>query len=241
MFIILGEKTIAQVISKYLKEHQIEYEYTKNWIEKEYLHQPAAVLDVSHPSSNTQHMAVSRWCEQLNVPYLKLERPETKVPDSSLIFPTYTWEETLSRLKDRIELLSRDKNRTVTVFVTTGSYQLEELVHSSFAQSARFVVRILPEGRLVQKCQDLGISPKDIIAMQGPFSKEINKALFKFYGADILLTRDSGLVGGTDTKISAAMQLGLEIVLIKKFQVKNAVTVATVEELVSWIERLTKN
>lgn len=239
MFILLGEKIVAQSVSKYLKEHRIKYEYTRNWVEKDYFHKPAAVLDVSHPSNNTQNAAISRWCEQQNIPYLKLERPETKIPDSPLIFPTYTWEETLARLQDRVDQMSQDKNRPVTVFVTTGSHQLEELVHSSFAPSVRFVVRILPEGRLVQKCKDLGIPSKDIIAMQGPFSREINKALFKFYGADILLTRDSGLVGGTDTKISAAMQLGLEIVLIKKSQTGNALTVATVEELISWVERLT--
>ena len=52
--------------------------------------------------------------------------------------------------------------------------------------------------------------------MQGPFSKEINKALFKFYGADILLTRDSGLDGGTDTKILCGLRTWVEKLYLSK-------------------------
>ena len=72
--------------------------------------------------------------------------------------------------------------------------------------------------------------------MQGPFSKEINRVLFKFYGADILLTRDSGLAGGTDTKISAAWELGLEIVLVKKAKANFDFTVDTINELLDWVD-----
>ena len=126
--------------------------------------------------------------------------------------------------------------RIVTVFVTTGSYQLESVVQSTFDRYSRLVVWVLPEGRLVQKCKDIGILPRDIVAMQGQFSKDINKALFKFYGADILLTRDSGSAGGTDTKISAALELGIETVLVKRTKTNAGLTVNNVKELLNWVE-----
>lgn len=50
------------------------------------------------------------------------------------------------------------------------------------------------------------------------------------------MTRDSGLAGGTDTKISAALELGLEIVLVKKTKASTGFTVDTVNELLNWVD-----
>jgi len=144
--------------------------------------------------------------------------------------------EALLQLEQRVDALYQERGRTVTVFVTTGSHQLESIEQSSFARYARLVVRVLPEGRLVRKCQDMGLSPRDIVAMQGQFSKENNKSLFKFYGADIQLTRDSGSAGGTDTKISAALELGVEIVLVKRTKTYAGLTVNNVQELLEWVD-----
>ena len=237
MIILLGETAAAREVSEGLSNRGREFARCQTWTEKTCLPNPSAIIDASHPSSSTKFAPVSRWCEQRGVPYLRLERPETKIPASSSIFQAHNWEEALLRLQQRVEILAQEKGRPVTVFVTTGSHQLENVVCSSWSRSARLVVRVLPEGRLVQKCQDLGIHPKNIVAMQGPFSKEINKALLKFYGADILLTRDSGLAGGTDTKISAALELGLEIVLIKKSKTGYGFTFHSVHELLAWVDK----
>ena len=52
--------------------------------------------------------------------------------------------------------------------------------------------------------------------MQGPFSLELNRELYKKYMAEVIVTKDSGRVGGTDTKAAAAMELGLPLVLIER-------------------------
>lgn len=236
MIVLLGDTAEARDIAAGLRIRGLKFERLQIWTEKACRQTPSVILDVSHPSSNGKSAAVSQWCEQRSIFYLRLERPETKIPDSSLIFPVYNWEEALFQLKQRVDILYREKERRVTIFVTTGSHQLENLVLSSFARSARLVVRVLPQGRLVQKCEDLGIHPRDIVAMQGPFSKEMNRVLFKFYGADILLTRDSGLAGGTDTKISAALELGLEIILIKKSKTSTGLIVNNINELLAWVD-----
>ncbi|MDA8227539.1 MAG: precorrin-6A/cobalt-precorrin-6A reductase [Desulfitobacterium hafniense] len=238
MIILLGETAAAREIGERLKNRGIQFNRIETWTEKACLQTPSVILDASHPSNSVKFTSLSQWCEQRGIPYLRLERPETKIPASPLIFPVYNWEEALLQLEQRVDRLYQEKGRPVTIFVTTGSHQLESIVRSSFAHSSRFVVRVLPDGRLVQKCRDMGIHPRDILAMQGPFSKEINKALFKFYGADILLTRDSGRAGGTDTKISAALELRLEIVLVKKNKASTDSTVNNVNELLDWVEKM---
>jgi len=236
MIILLGETVAAREISKCLDTRGLEFIRVQTWTERTGTKAPSLILDASHPSSSVKLAPLRQWCEQQGIPYLRLERPETVIPDSLLIYPVCTWEEVLLKLEQRVGAVHKDKGRLVTIFVTTGSHQLESIVQADFARYARLVVRVLPEGRLVQKCQDIGILPKDIVAMQGQFSKEINKALFKFYGADILLTRDSGSAGGTDTKISAALELGIEIVLLKRTKTNDCLMVNNVKELLDWVE-----
>ncbi len=237
MIILLGGTTEAREIGKRLNNRGIDFKQIQEWTGNECLQMASVILDASHPSRSVKVVPLIQWCKHQDIPYLRLERPETKIPASSLITPVHNWEEALLYLKQRVDILSKNKGRKVTIFVTTGSHQLESIVQSSIARSARLVVRVLPEGRLVQKCQDIGIHPKDIVAIQGPFSKEINKGLFKFYRADILLTRDSGLAGGTDTKLSAALELGVEIVLIKKLQASIGLTVNSINELLNWLDK----
>ncbi|AET70003.1 precorrin-6x reductase [Desulfosporosinus orientis DSM 765] len=236
MIILLGETAAAREISACLRSRKLELVRMQTWSERTCLHSPNLIIDASPPSSSLKFAPLRNWCEQRNIPYLRLERPETIIPDNPLIYPVVNWEDALLQLEQRVCTLSQEKGRLITIFVTTGSHQLETIVQSSFARLARLVIRVLPEGRLVQKCQDMGISPRDIVAMQGQFSKEVNRVLFKFYGADILFTRDSGLAGGTDTKISAALELGLEIVLIKRNTICQGLTVNSVKELLDWVD-----
>ncbi|MCB8815554.1 precorrin-6A/cobalt-precorrin-6A reductase [Desulfosporosinus shakirovi] len=236
MILLLGETAAAREISECLNSRRLELIRTQTWSEKMCLHSPTLIIDASPPSSSVKFAPLRQWCEPRGIPYLRLERPETIIPVSSLIYPVDNWEEALLQLERRVGALHQEKGRPVTIFVTTGSHQLESIVRSPFARFARIVVRVLPEGRLVQKCQDMGIPPRNIVAMQGQFSRDVNRVFFKFYGADILLTRDSGFAGGTDTKISAALELGLEIVFIKRNNLNLGLTVNSIHELLDWVD-----
>ncbi|HWQ43465.1 MAG TPA: precorrin-6A/cobalt-precorrin-6A reductase [Desulfosporosinus sp.] len=236
MIMLLGETLAAREISKCLSIRGLEFMRLQTWTAKACMKAPSLILDASPPSSSVKLAPLRQWCELQSIPYLRLERPETVIPDSELIYPVCTWDEALLQLEQRVGAKYAAKGQAVTVFVTTGSHQLESIVQATFARNARLVVRVLPEGRLVQKCQDLGILPRDIVAMQGQFSKDINKSLFKFYGADVLLTRESGSAGGTDTKISAAVELGIDTVLVKRTKISTGLIVNNVQELLDWVD-----
>jgi precorrin-6A/cobalt-precorrin-6A reductase len=56
--------------------------------------------------------------------------------------------------------------------------------------------------------------------MQGPFSKELNKELFIKYNADVVVTKNSGTLGGADTKFAAVKELNLPMVIIDRPKVE---------------------
>ena len=57
---------------------------------------------------------------------------------------------------------------------------------------------------------------KQICAMQGPFSTEMNIAMLKQTDAAFLVTKDTGTTGGYPEKEQAAQQLGVRMVVIRR-------------------------
>ena len=76
--------------------------------------------------------------------------------------------------------------------------------------------RVLPSTEVMQSCLELGYSPKYIIAMQGPFTYDLNKAMYEATKAEVVVMKNSGLIGGSDTKLAAAIDCGLTVVVIDR-------------------------
>ena len=165
-----------------------------------------AVIDARHPFSLKPNDTFSRMCSELGIMYLRVGREETALDANDLIVPVISMQEAAKKAV----AIGR------TIFLTTGSHDLEPFLEQREKRGFRLVVRVLPEHSIIKKCQDLGIGPKDIVALHGPFSKQINKALFKMYKASVIVTKDSGKAGGTDTKINAALSLKIPIVIVKR-------------------------
>ena len=89
--------------------------------------------------------------------------------------------------------------------------QITELIEPEF-----IVARILPMVYSIKKCLEIGIPGENIIAMQGTFSKEFNKAIMREYAPSVIITKESGESGGTPSKISAAVELKIPIILVKR-------------------------
>ena len=80
----------------------------------------------------------------------------------------------------------------------------------------RIWLRILPSLEGLRMCLDAGFPAKHIICMQGPFSEELNEAMFRACGAQILLTKDTGSAGGFPEKLAAAKKCGMKVFVIKR-------------------------
>ena len=93
-------------------------------------------------------------------------------------------------------------------------------------------VRILPTVDSVKKAEDLGYLPSKIIAIQGPVSKVLNKAMLESYKIDYLITKESGATGGEIEKIEACREYGTTVLVLKRPYVNYGKVYNEINELV---------
>lgn len=99
------------------------------------------------------------------------------------------------------------------VLLTTGSKELEK--YTALPDYVRRLYpRVLPMAEAIGKCERLGFLSSHIIAVQGPFSAELNMAMLKQFDVKTLVTKDGGSAGGFAEKVSAAQSLGVEVLVI---------------------------
>ena len=166
------------------------------------------VIDATHPFAEEVSKNAREACRLAGIEYERLEREGSDIKTGGgVLFARDT--------EEAVQLASGYKGN---IFLTVGSSKLEYYTRS--LDPDRLIVRILPVKASLEKCLDLGIPPKNIIAMQGPFDEEINKLLFRRYQAVLIITKDSGPAGGVAEKITAARALNIPVILISRPQSK---------------------
>lgn len=161
------------------------------------------LVDASHPyAKNISANAISA-ADAAQIFYVRYERAETDF-DYEKIFRVESYEEAA------LKATELGKN----IYLTTGSRNLKIFVE--LLKDCNLTVRILPTAEVLSQCEALGLTPKQIVAMQGPFSTELNAELFKHAGAEVIITKNSGKIGGADTKLEAAKILNLPVVMIDR-------------------------
>ena len=158
------------------------------------------VVDTTHPYAREVTKNIVSACSLTQTPYLRLLREQSPMADFICA----------GDFKQAAEILKEMPGR---IFLACGSKEAEVFTCApDFAD--RITIRVLPIPDVIQKCLDLGFKPSNIIGMQGPFSKELNTAMFNAAGAEILVTKDSGAEGGFMEKIEAALEFGVKVVVI---------------------------
>ena len=99
------------------------------------------------------------------------------------------------------------------VLLATGAKEL-----SAFAvlEPARLFPRVLPTREGIAACEGADIPHKNIIAMQGPFSYALNRALMEQFAIRFLVTKDGGAAGGFEEKARAAQDTGAQLIVIRR-------------------------
>lgn len=166
-----------------------------------------AIVDASHPYAEEASKNAMNGARQANVPYIRYER-------ESLAFQHHP---KLTIVEDYAQAAEVAAQRRGVIMLTTGSKTLQIFTKKLLGlPDTTLVARMLPRVDNMQKCEDLGIEQKNIIAMQGPFSKELNRALYQHYNVTLMITKESGKVGAVDEKIEAALELGIETIMIAR-------------------------
>ena len=188
------------------------------------------LVDASHPYAVNVSQNAMAACHKANIPYIRYERESVPLTYDN-IFHVATYEEAAVKASEL------GKN----IFLTTGSRNLKTFVESPALKDCNLIARILPTAEVLTECERLGFTPKNIVAMQGPFSTELNVELFKHYQADVIVSKDSGQIGGVDTKLTAAEILNLPVVLIDRPAIHYDNVVSNFDAVVAFYKTLTKN
>lgn len=185
---------------------RMDFNQMKEFIKSEKIH---LVIDLTHPFAvNVSHNA-KKACKDEGIEYYRFERNVTEFGKNTIEFCTY---------EECFAFLMEYKG---TVLMTTGSNRVEDF--EKVRGGNRFIYRILPMVDSITKLNNLGVHIKDIVAMVGPFTKELDMEFYKFFKVDAVVMKDSGEAGGTDKKIEACEKLGIKSFVItrKKESCKN--------------------
>ncbi|MDR0569347.1 MAG: precorrin-6A reductase [Spirochaetaceae bacterium] len=167
-------------------------------------HTPEYTVDCTHPHALEISLNLRTACAQSNRRYLRLSRSAVKPPAGLPISEFANLEEAADFLR------TQDGN----ILLATGSKELRPFALPELRD--RVFARVLPLEESIRACKTLGFKTKNTIAMQGPFSAAMNRAILKEISASWLVTKDSGTEGGLAEKLSAAEQEGVGVIMIRR-------------------------
>ena len=161
------------------------------------------VVDATHPYAAGVSTSIATACENTSTPLLRVIREGE---------PEGPW----TGVSDATEAAQLVASRTGNVLLTTGSNDLAIYVAAVDDYQERLYARILPMEKSIVNADSLGIPLDHIIAMKGPFSKELNCALIRQFDIKALVTKASGKSGGFWEKVEAARECGVELIVIRR-------------------------
>jgi precorrin-6A/cobalt-precorrin-6A reductase len=160
------------------------------------------VLDATHPFAARITRIAHDVCTRLKVPYVRYERPDWPAPPGTHLVDSFA--EAADRLP---ELGSR-------VMLTIGAKQLKHFTH--LHERLTLFARILPSPVSLEQALNEGFTKEKVLCLRPPFSTEFNRAIFREYQIDVVVTKASGAEGGVVEKVTAARELGLQVVMIRR-------------------------
>ncbi len=171
------------------------------------------VLDATHPYAEKATENIASACEKTGTRYLRVLRESSRLPEDCLF---------AADAREAARVLAESEG---SVLLTTGSKELGAFSGLKDFKE-RVWARVLPSEASLAACAEAGLPPAHVIAMQGPFSEEMNEALLRMCGASVLVTKDGGRAGGFEEKIAAARKTGARVLVIGRPPQKEGVSVS---------------
>lgn len=166
---------------------------------------PDAIVDATHPFAEVVKTEIENALfDYGNVPFFRVTRDEEDIDYSNCIF--------FDNAKACADALA---NTTGTIFLTTGSKELEVFCQNESLKE-RIIARVIPSEESLKICADSGLKGKQIIAMQGPFSAGMNLAMLRECDAKIMVLKEGGKSSGEAARIIAANKANVKCYVIKR-------------------------
>ena len=169
------------------------------------------VIDATHPYAVEVTENIREACAKTGTEYKRLER-DSFVNGRDI--------RTVPDIPAAVNFLNSVKGN---ILLTTGSKDLQKFSGiTNFFN--RVYVRVLPMPGSLEACSAARVKPSHIIAMQGPFSEEMNIAMLRSVHAEWLVTKDSGETGGVEAKFAAARRENAGLIVIGRPVQSNGMT-----------------
>lgn len=204
----LGMETLVCVATEYGKEVQTQepgIQVHSGRLDVEGMIQVLAgadlCVDATHPYAREASRNIREAAKEVGVPCHRLLRRESQLPPGCIL---------VDSAADAARFLQGVEGN---ILLTTGAKEL-----ASFAPVGvhRLYPRVLPAVESLEACEALGIFRSNVIAMQGPFTQELNVALIRQFSIGWLVTKDGGAAGGFAEKVRAAQETGARLVVIRR-------------------------
>lgn len=171
------------------------------------------IVDATHPFADKMSKQLIEVSAELGLPYVRYERPGTELGN----YPVH-------RCGDFREALKLAATIGKRVFLATGVKDLAVLAELACNKELAnpdvlWYARVTADLDSISKALASGIAQSRLCAMQGPFTKAVNEALWRQWQIDCLVTKDSGAAGGADEKLQAAQAMGIPVIVVERPQV----------------------
>ncbi|HEY3710713.1 MAG TPA: cobalt-precorrin-6A reductase [Amycolatopsis sp.] len=178
-------------------------------------HEIKAVIDATHPFAERISANAFAAAEQTGVPLLRLERPGWQEGQGD----RWHWARDLAEAAALLPGLGR------RVFLTSGRQGL-----AAFAS--------LDELWFLIRCVDPPEPPlpphHEVLLDRGPYEVDSERALITKHRVNVLVTKDSG-GAMTAAKLTAARELGVPVVIVRRPPRPATTVAADVAEAVEWV------
>lgn len=200
-----GEIVLTENACAHIHRGRMDVEEMKAFISGR---QFAAVVDATHPYAQLVTENIRTAMEGMDIPYIRLSRETDDTYDYDKVRAFKSNEDCAQAL------LSVEGN----ILLTTGSKELS--VYCGYEKlKDRLYVRVLPGLESIGLCNENGIVGKRILALQGPFTADMNEAMLRQYDIDCLVTKKSGRAGGYIEKLEAAKRLDIPVYVVERADV----------------------
>ena len=161
----------------------------------------ALCVDATHPYATEATRNIRAAAAAAGVEYHRLLRPASDLPAGSVVLETAA--QAAQYLADK----------PGNVLLATGA---KELTAFAALDPARIYPRVLPTLAGITACEAAGIPHRNIIAMQGPFTLDLNVAVMRQFHIAAMVTKDGGAAGGFSEKAEAAARCGVQLIVLRR-------------------------
>lgn len=214
-----GETSAAVCANTEVVRGRMDQEQMQTFLREK---QITLVLDATHPFARIVTENIREACKAEQVTYIRCLR-ESEAQTKGCVC--------VENIAEAVAYLEKTEGN---ILLTTGSKELQEYTKLEDYRR-RCYARVLSTREAVEKSMELGFEGKHLLAMQGPFSKEMNKATIAHVDAKYFVTKETGKAGGFPEKLEAAKESGACLVVIRKPEEDGK----KLEEITAWFrERL---